>query len=135
MPQRILVVDDDAGLRQLMRLILAREGFEVVEAASGEEALVLATAVEPALILLDVMMPGMDGLAVCRNLKRDQRFNQAPIIFVTALDDLQHQAASRELGAADYISKPIGPRELMNRIRGVLERRSVRGCGDAFSLA
>jgi DNA-binding response OmpR family regulator len=69
MKPRILVADDDDGLRQLLRLILSREGFEVFEAASGEQALALAVAVEPTVILLDVMMPGLDGYDVCRRLK------------------------------------------------------------------
>ena len=73
MNSRILIADDDAGLRQLMRLILAREGFEVIEAADGEQALALAITGDPALILLDVMMPGLNGYDVCRRLKADQR--------------------------------------------------------------
>ena len=71
MKPRILVADDDDGLRQLLRLILAREGFEVFEAANGEQALALAVDVNPAVILLDVMMPGLDGYDVCRRLKSD----------------------------------------------------------------
>jgi two-component system, OmpR family, alkaline phosphatase synthesis response regulator PhoP len=123
---RILVADDDEGLRQLMRLILRHEGFEVIEAVNGQDALARAQDSNPSVVLLDIMMPGMDGLAVCRNLKNDQRFNRVPVIFVTAIDDLQHRVASKELGIDDYIKKPIGPRELVARVRGVMERRGIR---------
>jgi DNA-binding response OmpR family regulator len=123
---RILVADDDEGLRQLMRLILRHEGFEVIEAVNGQDALARAQDSNPSVILLDIMMPGMDGLAVYRNLKKDQRFDRVPVIFVTAIDDLQHRAASKELGADDYIKKPIGPRELLARVRSVMERRGIR---------
>ncbi len=122
---RVLVADDDEGLRQLMRMVLRHEGFEVIEAVNGLEALARAQDCDPTVILLDVMMPGMDGLAVCRNLKSDQRFDGVPVIFVTAIDDIKQRNASRELGADDYIKKPIGPRELVARVRGVLERRGI----------
>ncbi len=122
---RVLVADDDEGLRMLMRLILRQAGFEVIEAVDGQEALARIQDCQPTLILLDMMMPGLDGLTVCRNLKDDQRFNQVPVIFVTATDDLPHRLASQELGADDYIRKPIGPRELVTRIRQVLDRRGV----------
>jgi len=123
--QRILVAEDDEGLRQLMRLILRHEGFEVIEAVNGLDALARAKDSNPTMILLDVMMPGLDGLAVCRNLKSDHRFDGVPVIFVTAIDDLQHRTASRELGVDDYIKKPIGPRELLARVHGVMERRGI----------
>jgi len=123
--QQILVADDDEGLRQLMRLILRHEGFEVIEAVNGLDALARARDCDPMVILLDIMMPGMDGLAVCRDLKSDQRFDNVPVIVVTAIDDLPHRAASKELGVDDYIKKPIGPRELVARVRGVMERRGI----------
>ena len=123
---RILVADDDEGLRQLMRLILHSVGFEVIEAVNGVDALARAQDSNPSVILLDIMMPGMDGLAVCRNLKSDQRFDHVPVILVTAIDDLQHRAASKELGVDDYIKKPIGPRELVARVRSVMDRRGIQ---------
>ena len=124
---RVLVADDDEGLRQLMRLVLRSAGFEVIEAVNGLDALARARDCNPAVILLDVMMPGMDGLEVCRDLKSDQRFDGVPVIFVTAMDDLQHRTASKELGVDDYIKKPIGPRELVARVRCVMERRGIVG--------
>ncbi len=124
MQPRILVADDDDGLRQLLRLILAREGFEVFEAASGEQALALAVAVDPAVILLDVMMPGMDGYDVCRRLKSDQRTGNVPVVFVSAAEDMMRRNDLHNLGAAACIQKPIGPRDLVARIKAVMGRRN-----------
>jgi DNA-binding response OmpR family regulator len=124
MKQRILVADDDDGLRQLLRLILAREGFEVFEAASGEQALALAVTVNPAVILLDVMMPGLDGYDVCRRLKSDQRTGDVPVVFVSAAEDVMRRNELQKLGAAACIQKPIGPRDLVARIKAVMNRRN-----------
>ena len=124
MKQRILVADDDDGLRQLLRLILAREGFEVIEAANGEQALALAVTVDPALILLDVMMPGLDGYDVCRRLKSDQRTGDVPVVFVSAAEDVMRRNEVQKLGAAACIQKPIGPRDLVARIKAVMNRRN-----------
>ncbi len=122
---RILVADDDDGLRQLMRMVLRREGFEVIEAMNGLEALARARDCDPTVILLDVMMPGMDGLEVCRHLKTDRRFDGVPVIFVTAVDDIKQRNESLKLGADECIKKPIGPRELVARVRGVMEQRGI----------
>jgi DNA-binding response OmpR family regulator len=124
MKQRILVADDDDGLRQLLRLILAREGYEVIEAANGEQALALAIAVNPAIILLDVMMPGLDGYDVCRRLKNDQRTGDVPVVFVSAAEDVMRRNELQKLGAAACIKKPIGPRDLIARVQAVLNRRN-----------
>jgi DNA-binding response OmpR family regulator len=124
MMQRILVADDDDGLRQLLRLILVREGFEVFEASSGEQALALAITVDPALILLDVMMPGLDGYDVCRRLKSDQRTGDVPVVFVSAAEDVVRRNDLQKLGAAACIQKPIGPRDLVARINAVMNRRN-----------
>ena len=124
MKPRILVADDDDGLRQLLRLILSREGFEVFEAASGEQALALAVAVDPTVILLDVMMPGLDGYDVCRRLKNDQRTGNVPVVFVSAAEDVARRNDMQKLGAAACIQKPIGPRDLVARIRTVMNRHN-----------
>ena len=125
MTPRILIADDDEGLRHLLRLVLCREGYEVIEAADGSEALARAYDSDPTLILLDVMMPGVDGFDVCRALRSDQRTHRLPIVFVTAIDDIKQRNETLKLGADDCIKKPIGPRELVNRVRGVMERRGL----------
>jgi DNA-binding response OmpR family regulator len=124
MKPRILVADDDDGLRQLLRLILSREGFEVFEAANGEQALALAVDVDPTVILLDVMMPGLDGYDVCRRLKNDRRTDGVPVVFVSAAEDVARRNELHKLGAAACIQKPIGPRDLVARIRAVMNRRN-----------
>lgn len=124
MKPRILVADDDDGLRQLLRLILSREGFEVFEAANGEQALALAAAVDPTVILLDVMMPDLDGYDVCRRLKNDQRTGDVPVVFVSAVEDAARRNDMQKLGAAACIQKPIGPRDLVARIRAVMNHHN-----------
>ena len=125
MTPRILIADDDDGLRHLLRLVLCREGFEVIEAADGTEALARVYDSEPSLVLLDVMMPGVDGFDVCRKLRSDQRTHRLPIVFVSAIDDIKQRNEAMKLGADDCIKKPIGPRELVSRVRSVMERRGL----------
>ena len=125
MAPRILVVDDDDGLRHLVRMVLRREGFEVIEAADGEEALARAYDSQPTLVLLDVMMPGLDGFDVCRRLRSDLRTHRVPIVFVSAINDIRQRNELMKLGADDCIKKPVGPRELITRLRGVMERRGI----------
>lgn len=125
MTPRILIADDDEGLRHLLHLVLRHEGFEVIEAADGVEALARAYDSNPTLVLLDVMMPGLDGYDVCRQLRSDERTHRLPIVFVSAIDDITQRNATLKLGADDCIKKPIGPRELITRLRGVLERRGL----------
>ena len=120
---RILVADDDDGVRQLLRLIFARAGFDVIEAASGEQALARAVDSEPSVILLDIMMPGMDGYDTCRRLKSDNRTKSVPVIFVSALEDRTSRNSAARYGADDWIKKPIGPRDLVARVQQVMNRR------------
>jgi DNA-binding response OmpR family regulator len=122
MRPKILVADDDDGLRQLLRIILQREGFDVVEAMNGEQALARAADSAPELILLDVMMPGMDGFTVCRELKRNKRTGGVPVIFFSAAEDVSRRNEALMIGAVDCIKKPIGPRDLVARIRGVMNQ-------------
>ncbi len=124
MQRRILVVDDDEGVRSLLRLIFRREGFEVIEAADGAEAIDRALTSEPVAILLDVMMPGLDGFDTCRLLKNDPRTSQTPILFVSAFEEISSRAKARQVGAADWISKPISPRDLADRVRKAIEQPS-----------
>lgn len=125
MALRILVADDDEGLRHLMRAILRHAGFEVIEAVNGVEALARAHDSAPAIILLDVMMPEVDGLAVCRRLKAEQQFDGVPVVFVTALDDIKQRNADLHLGADACICKPIGPRNLMVELRLIMDQRGL----------
>ena len=119
MPKRILVVDDEERLCSLLRTYLTQEGFSVVTASGGREALRLARQESPDLIVLDVMMPEMDGYAFIREYKRRQ---DAPIILLTARVEEADTVLGLELGADDYVTKPFSPRVLVARIRAVLRR-------------
>lgn len=120
----ILVVEDESDIRELIRYNLAREGYGVLEAESGERALMVARESNPDLILLDLMLPELDGLEVCRRLRRDYPQLQTPIVMVTAKGEEADIVAGLEVGADDYITKPFSPRVLTARIRAVLRRGS-----------
>ena len=119
MKGKILVVDDERPLVEIVKYNLEEEGFTVVPAYDGEEAMRLAMAEKPQLIILDIMMPGQDGFAVCRQLR--DRIN-APIIMLTAKDAEIDKVLGLELGADDYITKPFSPRELVARVKAALRR-------------
>jgi len=116
----VLVVDDDPTIRDLLRLYVTRDGHRVVEAADGQQALAAARERLPDLILLDVMLPGVDGLEVCRQL-RDE--STVPIVLLTARSGDSDKVVGLDLGADDYVVKPFSPRELMARVRVQLRRR------------
>ena len=116
---KILLVDDDPNIRQLVSLYLTREGFEVEEAQRGDEALKLFKAAAPSLILLDIMLPGIDGWQVCREVRK---VSNIPIIMLTAKDETFDKVLGLELGADDYLSKPFEPKELVARIKAVIRR-------------
>ena len=125
MPQsRVLVVDDDATVGRVVRLNLAAEGYEVQLATSGKEALAMVAAEPPDCILLDVMMPEMDGLEVCRLLKSNQQTLSIPVIMLTAKAEVDDKLAAFQLGADDYVSKPFDVYELSARLRAVMSRAS-----------
>lgn len=117
--QRILLVDDDPNISHLVRLYLEKEGFDVTEAARGDEALEAFKREPPALVLLDVMLPGMDGLQVLRELRR---YSKAPVIMLTARDETFDKVLGLELGADDYVTKPFETKELVARVKAVLRR-------------
>jgi len=126
--EHILIVDDEADLRQIVRFNLEREGFGVSEAASGEETLRLLRqegAARPDVVLLDVMMEGMNGFDVARQMQQSPDLAQIPIIFLTALGAEDDVVRGLNIGAYDYLSKPVGERELIARVRAVLRRSSV----------
>ena len=119
MAQTILVVDDDTKLRQMVRLYLEREGYRVVQAANGREALFAARLEKPDLVLLDLMMPEMGGFDFIRNFTRE---SDVPIIVLTARVEESDKVVGLELGADDYVTKPFGVQELVARVRAVLRR-------------
>jgi CheY-like chemotaxis protein len=121
-PARILIVDDDPLNRRLLETMLAREHFQLQAASSGEEALALVAERQPDLILLDVMMPGMDGYEVARRIKGDAVTKHIPIIMVTALGDCDRDARLPGLGigAEDFLSKPVDRTELCVRVKNLL---------------
>ncbi len=123
MPQKILVVDDEDNIRDLATLYLQKEGFAVDTAADGRDAVSRFSQVQPAMVILDVMMPGMDGFEVCRELRRD---HDVPILMLTARSDDVDKIVGLELGADDYMTKPFNPRELVARVKAIL-RRSETG--------
>lgn len=120
----ILVVEDDPTVRLSVRLACQKEGFAVVEAASGEEALDAAARRPPALVLLDLMLPGISGFDVCRDLRA--RARDLPVIMLTARGDEVDKIVGLELGADDYVTKPFSPRELVARVEAVLRRSDRR---------
>jgi DNA-binding response OmpR family regulator len=126
MSARILVVDDEAAVRDLLAYNLRRAHYEVDVAADGRLALQKARAAAPDLVLLDLMLPGMDGLDVCRELRKTSR---VPIIMITARDEETDRVVGLELGADDYVCKPFSVRELMARVKAVL-RRAEPGEGE-----
>jgi two-component system alkaline phosphatase synthesis response regulator PhoP len=117
--QTILVVDDEARIVKLVRDYLERAGFDVIAARDGETALTLARVERPDLIVLDLMLPGVDGLDICRRLRQE---SGVPIIMLTARVEEADRIVGLELGADDYVTKPFSPRELVARVRATLRR-------------
>lgn len=121
-PKRILIVDDDAFIRRPLEFILREEGYQALTAANVEEGLRALEACLPDLILLDVMMPGKDGLTWCAELKRDARYAGIPIVLLSARGHEQDKARGLAAGAADFLSKPYSPFELKRRVIELLGR-------------
>src|SRR3954453_14292276 len=124
MGQRGLVVDDDPPVSDVVRRYLERAEFEVTLAVDGQGALDAVAAQRPDLVVLDLMLPGLDGLEVCRRLRADDP--QLPVVMLTALGDEADRVVGLSLGADDYVTKPFSPRELVLRVQSVL-RRAARG--------
>jgi len=122
MKESILVVDDEDDIRELIEYNLSKAGYRIICVSSGEEAVQAVTAKAPDLVILDLMLPGMDGLDVCRQLKGDPAFRAIPIIMVSARGDEADVVSGLELGADDYLSKPFSPRVLLARVKSVLRR-------------
>lgn len=122
--ETILVVDDEASIRRILETRLSMIGYDVVTAADGEEALIMFAENTPDLVVLDVMMPKLDGYGVCQELRKE---SDIPIIMLTALGDVADRITGLELGADDYVVKPFSPKELEARIRSVLRRVDTNG--------
>ncbi|MDB4936570.1 MAG: hypothetical protein JWP87_3542 [Labilithrix sp.] len=121
-PGRILVVDDERDNRELMEIVLRWEGFVVVTATSGGQALAMIAQERPDLVLLDVMMPGMTGYEVAAKIKANATTKDIPVIMVTALEDSSAKALARRAGADDFLTKPISRGELLACVRAVLSK-------------
>ena len=117
--QKVLVADDEAQIRNILSIYLKKAGFEVVEAADGAEALVKVQSDKPDIIVLDIMMPVMDGLEVCKQVRK---ISDIPIIMLTAKDEDDDRILGLEIGADDYITKPFNTREVVARVNAVLRR-------------
>ncbi len=132
----VLVIDDEKDLIELLRYNFEREGFDILEAADGTSGLRMAREQQPDMVILDLMMPGLDGLEVCRELRSDPTTRGLPIIMLTARAAEADRVVGLELGADDYVTKPFSPRELVARVKAVLRRTAGREetqqirCGD-----
>jgi phosphate regulon transcriptional regulator PhoB len=121
----ILVIDDEPDLLELVEFNLKKDGYEVIVAKNGQSGLEIAQKHLPDLIVLDLMMPGVDGLEVCRQLRGDSRTRQIPMIMLTAKSAEADRIVGLELGADDYVTKPFSPRELVARVRALLRRATT----------
>lgn len=122
MAAKVLVIDDEAPIRLLCRVNLEAEDMEVVEAEDGTKGLELARAEQPDVILLDVMMPGLDGWEVLHRLLEDETTKEIPIVFLTARAELRDRARGLELGGVDYVTKPFNPTELAPLVQELIAR-------------
>lgn len=122
----ILVVEDDGDIQELLSYNLAQEGFQVLRAMTGEDGLQIANNRRPGLIILDLMLPGMDGMEVCRRIKRNPDTAGIPIVMLTAKGEDADIITGLEVGADDYVTKPFSPKVLIARVRAVLRRKEEK---------
>src|SRR3989449_9821605 len=116
---KVLVVDDEKHIVELARLYLTREGYEVEGVGDGAQAVARFTQVKPDLVILDIMLPGIDGLTICKEIRK---LSQVPIIMLTARDEVTDKVVGLEVGADDYLTKPFHPQELVARAKALLRR-------------
>jgi len=133
-PPKVLVVEDDAAIQELLRFSLVRAGYEPVIVDSAEQAMIEIASELPAMILLDLMLPGMSGVALAKSLRAGSRTRGLPIIMVTARAEELDRVQGLELGADDYVTKPFSPKELIARMRAVLRRRLPHKAGDVIEF-
>jgi two-component system, OmpR family, alkaline phosphatase synthesis response regulator PhoP len=135
MSSTILIADDEESIVQLSKLYLAKEGYTIHTARDGQEALDTARRVKPDLIVLDLMMPRLDGWEVCRRVRKDGQLSNASIVMLTARDEDVDKIVGLEMGADDYMTKPFNPRELVARVKAILRRaQEVPDPDAAFSV-
>ena len=124
--QTILIADDDANIRELLTLYLKKEGYQIVEAADGAEAVAKTEQLKPCMVILDIMMPKLDGLEACRQIRKSLL---VPIIMLTARAEDEDRIMGLEIGADDYVTKPFNPREVVARVKAILRRTSRQTAG------
>lgn len=124
--ETVLIVDDEEDILELIKYNLKTEGYSIITAMTGEAAIKIAKNQRPDIIVLDLMLPGIDGMEVTRYLKKDSQTEDIPIVMLTAKGDESDIVAGLELGANDYMSKPFSPKELVARIRAILRRREKK---------
>jgi two-component system alkaline phosphatase synthesis response regulator PhoP len=132
--EKILVIDDEEHILELIKFNLENNGYKVITAANGIDALKLARIEVPQLVLLDLMLPGMDGYDVCKEIRRDNSISSIPIIMITAKGEELDKILGLELGADDYITKPFSIRELLARVKAVLRRTTIQQVDKAYKL-
>lgn len=133
--QTILVVDDEVDIQELVRYNLQKEGYTVHAVGSGEAALAAAEQLHPAAIVLDLMLPGIDGIQVCNRLKKQEHTQEIPVIMLTAKTEDADMVAGLEMGADDYITKPFSPKVLIARLRAVMRRTEAADTPVSGTLA
>lgn len=132
--KKILIVDDEPDILEFLQYNLRKEGYTVVTASDGKQAIGVAEREKPNLILMDIMMPELDGVETCRMLRSRKEFNDTPIAFLTARDEDFSQITALDVGGDDYITKPIKPRVLLSRISALLRRSSRSSYDDAEAI-
>lgn len=132
--ENILIVEDEEDIRELIRYNLQKEGYGIQEAGTGEEALTKIHGEIPSLVLLDLMLPELDGLEVCKRIKQDAVARHIPIVMLTAKGEEADVVAGLEVGADDYVTKPFSPRVLLARIRAVLRRGARENLAETDSI-
>jgi two-component system phosphate regulon response regulator PhoB len=132
--EKILIVEDEEDIQELVQYNLKKEGYQITGVVTGEEAIEQASSARPDLIILDLMLPGVDGLEVCRRLKGDPKTQHIPIVILTAKGEESDIVVGLELGADDYITKPFSPKVLLARLRAVLRRKAREETGETAVL-
>ena len=133
--QVILIVEDETDLLEVMQFNLSREGYRILTSTAGDDGLQLARKRAPDLVILDLMLPGMDGIEVCRRLRADPITQSIPVIIVTAKAEESDVVLGLGVGADDYVLKPFSPKELIARVRAVLRRSPARTTGTPDAIA